>query len=227
MKKIVLALLVQAFALTTFAQSEPFVKALKKLEYGSTILDAAMLFKRDFPDFESMTQKPVFITAFTNPYDASQTFRIEAFYMVNRKDQELVQLYYVNDELYEKSVYWFYPTDSVKAVETKYMKCNNAFVSNPALLAAEKGSVKHKEEKYAQGRKTVYPVQKVGKDERIGYAGYELVYTGDTGARGFWVYAQILSTMNNGLDNSMEFPRIAPPKGTYDELEQVLLVSEQ
>lgn len=227
MKKLVLVLLIQAFAIGTFAQSEPFVKALKKLDYGSTILDAAMLFKRDFPDFKAMSQKPVFITAFNNPYDATQVFRIEAFYFVNKKDQELVQLYYVNDVLYEKAVYWFYPSDSVKAVETKYMKCNNAFISSPVLLAAEGGAVKKTEEKYAQGRKTIYPAKKQGKNERIGYAGYELVYTGDTGARGFWVYAQILSTMDNGLDNTMQFPRISPPKGTFDELEQVLLANQE
>ncbi len=227
MKKLLVVLLIQAFALSTFAQSEPFVKALKKLEYGSTILDAAMLFKKDFPDFRSLSQKPIFITAFSNPYDASQVFRIEAFYFVNEKDQELVQLYYVNDVLYEKSVYWFYPTDSVKAVEEKYMKCNNSFIANPALLAAEGGAVKSTEEKYAQGRKTIYPIQKQGKNERIGYTGYQLVYTGDTGARGFWVYAQILSTMDNGLDNTMQFPRIEPPTGTFDELEQVLLAEQQ
>ncbi len=227
MKKLVLVFLIQALAIGTFAQSEPYVKALIKLEYGSTILDAAMLFKRDFPEFKSLTSKPVFVTAFTNPYDASQTFRIEAFYFVNEKNKELVQLFYVNDELYEKSMYWFYETDSVKAVETKYMKINNTYVSNPELLAREGGAVKHTEEKYAQGRKTVYPIMKQGKNERVGYAGYELVYTGDTGARGFWVYAQIFSTMENGLDSTMEFPRITPPKGTFDELEQVLLAEQQ
>ncbi len=227
MKKLVLVLLIQALAIGTFAQSEPFAKALIKLEYGSTILDAAMLFKRDFPEFKSLINKPVFVTSFANPYDESQTFKIEAFYFVNEKDRELVQLYYVNDELYEKSVYWFYEKDSVKAVETKYMKINNTYISNPELLARKGGAVTHSEEKYAWGRKTEYPIMKQGKKERVGYAGYELVYTEETGGRGFWVFAQIFSTMENGLDSTMEFPRIAPPKGTFDELEQLLLADQQ
>lgn len=227
MKKLVLILLIQAFAMGTFAQSEPYMKALKKLEYGSTILDAAMLFKKDFPQFKSLSQGPVLLTVFTNPYDETQKFKIEAFYLVDEEKGELVQLYFVNDELYEKGAYWFYHQDSVQAVETKYMKCNNAFVSNPVLLAIEHGKVKSEEEKYELGRKTRFPVEKLGKNSREGLTGYELVYTRDTGARGFWVYMKAFNTMDNGLDVSMDIPHMEAPKGVFEELEDLLVVSQQ
>ena len=223
MKKTTILVLLLAFNISVFAQSEPFVKALKKLEYGSTILDAAMLFKKEFPEFRQITNAPVLIKQFPNPYDTSQTFTIEAFYFVNDKDHELVQLYYVNDGLYEKSVFWYYPKDSVAAVEDRYMKCNNAFVSNPVLLAAESGKVKSEEEKFDLGRKMHYPVTKVGKSEHKGESGYYLVYTRETGGRAFWAYALLFNTLDNGLDNTMEIPHITAPNCTWDELEQTLL----
>jgi hypothetical protein len=223
MKRTVLVLLLQAIAISGFAQNEMFVKALKKLEFNSTILDAAMLFKKDFPEFEALTNAPVMIDEFPNPYDSTQNLKIEAFYFVNKKGQELVQLYYVNDALYEKSVHWFFHKDSVEAVETKYMKCSNMFKSNPALLAAEKGKVVSEEEKYDLGARTYFPVQKTGKNIRKGETGYKLVYTRETGGRGFWVYAQSFNTYDNSLDTSMDFPHISAPAGTFDELETVLL----
>jgi hypothetical protein len=229
MKKQVLILLIQAFAIGVFAQSEPYVKALKKLEYGSTVLDAAMLFKKDFPNFKSLTEGkgPVLLTVFTNPYDAAQKFKIEAYFLVNEKDQQLVQLFYVNDALYEKGAYWYFHKDSVDAVEKKYMKCNNTFISNPMLLSIEGGSVKSEEEKYELGRKTHYPVQKQGKNSREGMTGYELIYEQGAGARGFWVYMQAFNTFESGLDTSMDFPHMKPPKGVFTELAELLTASQQ
>ena len=223
MKKITILSLIIAFSLGLTAQNEPFVKALKKLEYGSTILDAAMLFKKEFPDFKVLTTAPVLLKQFTNPYDTTQTFTIEAFYFINEQDKELVQLYYVNEGLYEKSAYWYYDKDDVAGVEQRYMQCNNAFVANPILLAAESGKVKSEEEKYELGRKTHYPVTKVGKSEHKGETGYYLVYSRDTGGRCFWAYAQLFNTLDNGLDNSMDFPHIMAPNCTWDELQATLL----
>lgn len=212
-----------AISLSGFAQSEPFVKALAKLEYGSTVLQGAMLMKKDFPAFRQLSNAPVLITDFMNPYDESQKFTIEAFYFINDKAKEVVQLYYVNDALYEKSVMWFYHKDSVAAVEKKYMKCNNTFISNPKLLAAEEGKVKYTEEKYDLGVRTLFPVEKSGKNLREGETGYKLVYTRETGGRGFWVYMKIFSTMDNGLDTSMNIPHVWPPNAVMEELEAVLV----
>lgn len=58
MKKLTILLVCFAFAMPAFAQDEAFVKAMKKLEYGSTILDAAMLFKKDYPQFVPLSNTP-------------------------------------------------------------------------------------------------------------------------------------------------------------------------
>lgn len=113
---------------------------------------------------------------------------------------------------------WFYHKDSVAAVEKKYMKCNNTFISNPKLLAAEEGKVKFTEEKYDLGVRTLFPVEKVGKKAREGETGYKLVYTRETGGRGFWVYMKVFSTMDNGLDSSMNIPHVTPPNAIFEEL---------
>lgn len=223
MKKGITLLLALTLGFGAFAQSEPYIKALTKLEYGSTVLDGAMLMKKDFPEFRQLSNAPVLITAFMNPYDESQKFTIEAFYYINDKSQEVVQLYYVNDGLYEKAALWFYHNDSVAAVEKKYMKCKNAFISNPKLLAAEEGKVKFTDEKYDLGARTIFPVEKMGKNVREGEAGYKLVYTRETGGRGFWVYMKVFSTMDNGLDVSMNIPHIMPPNLVMEELEAELI----
>lgn len=223
MKKILLSLLVFGMSFTSFAQDEQFVKSLKKLEYGSTILDAAMLFKKDWPQFQVLNNAgPVQITVFTNPYDETQKFKIDALYLLNNDDKQLVQLYYVNDALYQKSVFWFLHKDSVELVETNYQKAKNTFISNPVLIRMEGGKVKAEESSYELGKKTLFPVEKQGKNERVGQAGYELVYTSETGARGFWVYMQAYNTMDCGLDMTMDFPLMGPPKGTFDDLENLL-----
>lgn len=223
MKKGITLLAVMALSLGTMAQSEPFIKALVKLEYGSTVLDGAMLMKKDFPEFRQLSNAPVLITAFMNPYDETKKFNIEAFYFINDKNMEVIQLYYVNNALYEKSAMWFYHKDSVAAVEKKYMKCNNTFISNPKLLAATEGKVKFTEESYDLGKRTIFPVEKQGKNVREGETGYKLVYTPETGGRGVWVYMKVFSTMDNGLDVSMNIPHIAPPNLVFSEIEQALV----
>jgi hypothetical protein len=223
MKKGITLLLALTLGFGAFAQSEPFIKALIKLEYGTTILDGAMLMKKDFPEFRQLTKAPVIITAFMNPYDETQKFNIEAFYFINDKDMEVIELYYVNNALYEKSAMWYFHKDSVAAVEKKYMKCNNTFISNPKLLAAEQGKVKFTEESYDLGKRTIFPVEKQGKNVREGETGYKLVYTPETGGRGIWVYMKVFSTMDNGLDISMNVPHVAPPNLIFSEIEAELV----
>lgn len=226
MKKLTILLVCFAVAMPAFAQDEAFVKAMKKLEYGTTILDAAMLFKKDYPQFVPLSNSPVQVTVFTNPYDAAQKFKIEGYYLINDVDKQLITLLYVNDALYEKSVYWFLPKDSIELVQTNYAKARNMFLSNPVLIQIEAGKVKEVETSYELGKTTLFPIEKQGKKAREGRAGYELVYTKETGGQGFWVYISAYSTMENGLDSSMEFPHIAPPKGTFTDLRALLLPGE-
>jgi hypothetical protein len=223
MKKVFSLFILLALSTAVMAQSETFAKALKKLEYGSTILDAGMLFKKDFPEFRALTKAPVPIDVMANAKDPQTPIKIEAFYFMNDADQELIQLYYVNGKLYEKSVYYYYPKDSIAAVETKYMKCNNLAVSDVNLLAAEGGKVKFSEENLELGKKTHYPIEKVGKQERTGETGYHLVYTPQTGGRGFWVYVRVFKTLGTILDSSMEIPHPQVPEGIYSEAESLLL----
>jgi hypothetical protein len=222
MKKTVLLFISLAFSLASFAQSQAYVKTLKKLEFGTTILDAAMMFKADHPEFKVIMDGPVQITVFTNPYDETQKIQIQALYLVNEKDQDLVELYYANDALYQKGSFWFEPKDSVTLVQTNYAKARNTFLSNSTLLQVEAGKVKSEETSYDLGKKTTFPIEKQGKKARVGEAGYELVYTPETKARGFWVYMTAYSTMNSALDSSMNFPMMSTPKGVFDELETLL-----
>ena len=88
MKKLATLFLAVTIATGAFAQSEPFVKSVIKLPYGSTILDAAMMFKKDYADdFASMTKTPVFITTMQDPDDAEKTLKVEAAYFKNEKEQ--------------------------------------------------------------------------------------------------------------------------------------------
>lgn len=223
MKKLATLFLICTFALGVFAQSEPFVKSTIKLAYGSTILDAAMMFKKDYPEFKSMTKTPVSINTLQDPDDAEKSLKVEAAYFRNEDDQVLVELYFVNDLLYAKSIYWFFHKDSVDAVEKKYMKATNLIISNPTLLNYQRGSVKHTEESYQLGKKTLFPIQKQGPEVRNAETGYELVYTAETGGRGFWVHLNGLNTFESDISNKIEIPLTESPQCTFSELEQTLL----
>ena len=227
MKKITLVLAFIAICLTSFGQSEPFIKSLKKLPQGSTILDAAMLFKKDHPEFVPMTNAPVLITVFRNPEDTSKTIKIQAAYFKHDANQTLVQLYYANGQLYQKSVFWYYPKDSVAGVETKYMKATNSFIANPTILSAEGGNVKHQEESQDLGKITSFPIVKRGQEAIDGQTGYRVVYTPDTGIRGYWVHMQVINTLECDLTTKMDFPVAESPNGIYDELESLLLSDQQ
>ena len=222
MKKITLLFISFSLSIAAFAQSQAYIKTLKKLEFGTTILDAAMMFKAAHPEFEVFMDGPVQITVFTNPYDETQKIRIQALYLVNEKDQDLIELYYANDKLYQKGSFWFEPKDSVTLVQTNYAKARNAFLSNSALLFVEAGKVTSEETSYDLGKKTVFPIEKQGKKARAGEVGYELVYTQETKARGFWVYMMAYSTLNSALDSSMDFPMMTTPKGVWEELSELL-----
>ena len=134
-------------------------------------------------------------------------------------------MYFVNDLLYAKSIYWFFHNDSVDAVEKKYMKSTNLVISNPNLLNYERGSVKHTEESYQLGKKTLFPIQKQGPEVRNAETGYELVYTAETGGRGFWVHLKGVNTFESDISFKVEVPLTESPKCTFDELEQTLIKS--
>ena len=222
MKKITSIILFLALSTAAIAQGQAYIKSLKKLEYGSTILDAAMMFKTEHPSFEVFMGGPVQLTVFTNPYDETQKIKIEALYFINKKDQELIQLFYASGGLYQKGSFWFEPKDSVTLVQTNYAKARNTFLSNATLLQVEEGKVQSEETSYDLGKRTLFPIEKRGKKARVGEAGYELVYTPETKARGFWVYMTAYSTLNSSLDSSMKFPLMQIPKGVFDELETLL-----
>ena len=210
---------------SVYAQGEPFVKKLRDLKNGSTMIECYMMFQRYFPEFRSLTEGhgPALISKFSDSEDETKTYKIEAAYLVHENDRELVTLYFCNGKLYEKSVFWFYETEQVAEVETKYMKINNAFVSNPTLLTREHGVVKHEEEKYDKGAKTFYPVFKNPNKEIMGQTGYDLVFDRETGPHGFWVYAKIFNNQEVELTNDMEVPRIGPPQIDFEGLESYLL----
>lgn len=228
MKSFILSLSFTLIAGICFAQGEPFVKKLRDLEVGSSTVECYMLFQREFPEFKSLTEGhgPVLLSKFSDPADASKTYKIEAAYLVNEATRELVVLYFCNGRLYEKSVFWFYDPEQVAEVETRYMKINNAFVSNSTLLVKEGGVVKHTEEKYEKGAKTYYPVFRNPKKEMMGQTGYDLVFDRETGPHGFWVYAKIYNNENSDLTNDLNPPRIDPPQTDFENLKAYLVPAE-
>jgi hypothetical protein len=225
MKRVLLLLSAIIFSSASFGQGEPFVKKLRDLKVGSSTVECYMLFQRYFPEFKSLTEGhgPVLLTKYSDAADETKTYKIEAAYLVNEASRELVTMYFCNGKLYEKSVFWFYDNEQVAEVETKYMKINNAFISNPNLLTREKGTVKHEEEKYEKGAKTYYPVFKNPKKEVMGQTGYDLVFDRESGPHGFWVYAKIFNNQEVELTNDMETPRIEPPQTSFDGLTAYLL----
>lgn len=223
MKKLILVLLLQGFALCTFAQAEPFIKSLRKLEFGSTILDAGMLFKKDYSQFQMLEEKPHFIADIADPEDSSKTYRIEGFYLISLERKQLVQLYYLNDKLYQKGAYWFFTKDEIAEVETKYAKCMNYFKSDPFFLSRNHGAVVGAEETGHLGRKTKYLIDKIDHDVAAGECGYEAVYNKEEGASGFWVYIDGINTMEMDLNPSMEIPELEAPKVVIDEVRDAIL----
>lgn len=223
MKKLVLVLLLQGFALCTFAQAEPFIKSLRKLEFGSTILDAGMLFKKDYSQFQMLEEKPHFIADIADPKDSTKSYRIEGFYLISMERKQLVQLYYVNNKLYQKGAYWFFEKGEIAEVETKYAKCNNYFKSDPFFISRNHGVVAGTEMTSNLGRKTQYLIDKVDKDVAAGECGYEVVYNKTDGASGFWVYIDGINTLEMELDPSMEVPELEAPKVVMDEVREALL----
>ncbi len=223
MKKLLSILLVQLMAFSVMGQSEPFVKSLKDLPFGSTILDAAMLMKANYEDFKPLGTNPVRISEQVVSDEEKTVLKYEAAYFVNEAKNTLVQLYYVNGRLYNKGVYWFYPKDAVVAVETKYEKCTNMFLSEHLLLTTEGGTVRHVEESNQLGRITHFPVKKEGDEIIEGQSGYQLVYTPETGPRGFWVYMNGIDTFNSDLSQQYDIPVISPPAGIFAQLGTLLL----
>jgi hypothetical protein len=229
MKKLTTLLTLMLSSSICLAQAEPFVKKLRDLENGSTIVECAMMFQRYFPEFVALNagHGPVLLTKFSDPADESKTYTIEAYYLMNEEERELVQLYFCNDRLYEKSVFWFFDPEQVADVETKYLKVNNAFISSPRLLAREQGVVKHNEEKYDKGAKTFYPVFSNPKKEMMGQSGYDLVFDRDSGPHGFWVYAKIFNNENTDLTNNLAAPRIEPPQIDFDGVRAYLIPKDE
>lgn len=226
MKKIISLLSILLSANILLAQGEPFVKKLRDLKNGSTLIECGMMFQRYFPEFKSLTEGhgPVLLTKFSDQEDETKTYTIEAGYLLNEADRELVVLYFCNGKLYEKSVFWFYDTEQVAEVETKYMKINNSFVSNSTLLTMQgHGVVQHNEEKYDKGAKTFYPVHKNPKKEMVGQTGYDLVFDRESGPHGFWVYAKIFNNEESELTNDMNPPRIGPPQTSFATIKEYLV----
>ncbi len=224
--KSVFALLFLFLSSTAYSQGEPFVKKLRDLKSGSTLIECGMMFQRYFPEFKSLTEGhgPVLLTKFSDKEDETKTYTIEAGYLLNEEDRELVVLYFCNGKLYEKSVFWFYDSKQVAEVETKYMKINNSFVSNSTLLTMEGGGVvHHNEEKYDKGAKTFYPVHKNPKKEIMGQTGYDLVFDRETGPHGFWVYAKIYNNEDSELTNDMNPPRVGPPQTSFATIKEYLV----
>ncbi len=223
MKKLVLVLLLQGLVLCTIAQDEPFIKSLRNLEFGSTILDAGMLFKKDYAQFQMLEDRPTFVADITDPEDSSKTYRIEAFYLISMDRKQLVQLYYLNDKLYQKGAYWYFEKGEIEEVEAKYASCKNYFKFDPFFIAKNKGVVAGSEVTSDLGRKTQYLINKVDQDIAAGECGYEVVYNKADGAKGFWVYIDGINTIELGLDPAMEIPEIETPKVPLDQVKETLL----
>ena len=159
MKRVLLLLSAIIFSTASFGQGEPFVKKLRDLKVGSSTIECYMLFQRYFPEFKSLTEGhgPVLLTKYSDAADETKTYKIEAAYLVNEASRELVTMYFCNGKLYEKSVFWFYDNEQVAEVETKYMKINNAFISNPNLVDPRKGNCKTRGGEIREGRQNLLP----------------------------------------------------------------------
>ena len=223
MKKFVLVLLLQGFALCTFAQAEPFVKSLRKLEFGTTIMEAGMLFKKDYSQFRMLEERPTYITDITDPADSTKTYRVEAFYLISVERKQLIQLYYLDDHLYQKGAYWFYEKGDIEGVETKYAKCINYFKSDPYFIKANHGLVPSEEIVGHTSKKTEFLIKKMSKDEGKGECGYEALYTKADGNKGFWVYIDGINTLDLDVNRDMEIPKIEAPKVVLDQVKNALL----
>lgn len=226
MKKLLLALMLQGIFLSTYAQEEPFIKSLRKLEYGSTILDAAMLFKKDFSQFRFLTEEPVIVADMVDPNNPENSKEIEAFYLVSDERNQLVQLYYVEDRLYQKAAYWYYKPGKVKEVEEKYAACKAYFEKDPVFIKANKGFLESEEIVSDRGRKMEYYFKNTDPSILRGECGYELVYSEKGGPKGFWVFMEGWNAEQFELSPDLKLLEIEPPKGTLENIDEVLLVEK-
>ncbi len=222
MKKFALMLLCQIMLLSLSAQTEPFIKSLRKLSYGSTLLDAGMLFKKDFPQFKAVVQGPILMEIISDPDDSTKTYRVEAYFQVSEEGQQLIQLYYVDNQLYEKGAYWYYPSNSgtdISEVEAKYQRCVNYFKSDHFMIQKGHGVARGNEVSSNNGKKTIFPLQDLGMDKAQGEAGYKLLYNQSDGPMGFWVYMEGMNSINLDINRNLSLPEMAPPEVTFAELE--------
>ena len=229
MKRLLLTLLFLGATVSINAQSEPFIKSLRKLSFGSSILDAGMLFKKDFAQFQPVVQRPIYVGTIVDPQDTNKTYRIEAYYQISEERKQLVQLLYINNKLYEKGAYWFYPSvtaQDIEDVEVKYMKCVNYFKSDQFFIHEGRGIAQEKEESSDYGKKTIFPIEEIGLDVAQGEAGYEVIYSKSGGAKGFWVYMEGMNTIDLDINRNMEVPAMQPPEVPFDEVREAILAME-
>lgn len=223
MKKLLLAVTLQFLTLGLFAQSEPFVDAIRKLAPGSTILDAAMLFKKDYHQFKLLAEEPTDIATIEDPANPDNPHKVQALYLVSHERSQLIQLYYFDDKLYQKAAYWYFEPGKVKEVEEKYAATLAYFKNDPLFIDKNKGFLDSKEITSETGRKTEFFLKKVAVEELRGECGYELVYSQEGGPRGFWVYMDGWNVRKLNLDADTELPEIDAPKGVLGEINNVLL----
>lgn len=229
MKKLLVALLLQGFAVTAIAQTEPFVKSLRQLQFGSNILDAGMLFKRDFAQFTPVVQRPILVTTVQDPDNDTNTFKIEAYYQISEDRKQLVQLYYVNNKLYEKGAYWFYEAttaEDIAEVEKKYTRCVNYFKSDWFFIHEGHGIAQGSEHSSNKGKKTTFPVDEIEMDLAQGEAGYEVIYSKEEGAKGFWVYMEGMNSVVLDIPKKMELPSMKAPEVPFDQVKEAILSME-
>ena len=218
MKRLLLAISIQFLTFGLFAQSEPFVDAIRKLAPGSTILDAAMLFKKDYHQFRLLAEEPTDISTIADPLNPENPHKVQALYLVSDERNQLIQLYYYDDKLYQKAAYWYFEPGKVKEVEEKYAATLAYFKNDPLFIDKNKGFLESNEIASENGRKTEFYLKKVKPEELRGECGYELVYNKEDGPRGFWVYMDGWNVRKLELDVNTKLPEIEAPKGDISEV---------
>lgn len=223
MRKILFIALLQMFVSLTYGQDEPFVKSLRELKYRTSVDDAINLFSEKFKQFRFLSKEPTILSTTKGPNDLTKEFRVEALYLISEERGQLIQLYYVNGQLYQKAAFWYFEPGKIEEVEEKYAACLMYFKSDPFFIKMNKGFLNYDQKVRRLGKSTVFYLDSEKPEVLRGECGYELVYDENNGPNGFWVYIDSFNSRELDLDPDMKLPEIQTPEAVLKEVDKFLL----
>ena len=225
MKKL-LILLAFSSALTGYAQKEAFFQTVDDLEYTSNRSTAIMVFAEKHPEYKIVTGGPqVLDSTYLIIENVRTIVAYEILEFISPSENLLIQLAFVNDQLYAKNIAILYPQDAVKEANDRYDSLNVRLMDSHRMKYFRNGGdLSTIDKDVPAGRTRIYPIKRV--DGNILAIKTGVLYNiedveqlaGLSESKGIWVFVTIYETFSVPINLNNHFPGLIPPYMTIEEL---------